>query len=128
MGLVELRSVTVERGGRTLIADVDMALAPGRLTVLIGPNGAGKSTALKVASGVWPATKGTAALDGRNIATLKPRELAERRALVAQGASLGFPFTVAEVVMLGATVPGFGLELEPGGRIQCPGGGRPDGI
>jgi iron complex transport system ATP-binding protein len=110
MGLIELHGVTVERNGRTLIADVDMALAPGRMTVLIGPNGAGKSTALKVASGVWTATKGTATLDGRDIAGLKPRELAERRALVAQGASLGFPFTVSEVVMLGATVPGFGLD------------------
>ena len=59
MGLIELRGVTVERGGRTLIADVDMALAPGRLTVLLGPNGAGKSTALKVASGEWRPTKGT---------------------------------------------------------------------
>ena len=113
MGQLELRGVTVERGGRTLIADVDMALVPGRMTVLIGPNGAGKSTALKVASGVWPATKGTAALDGRDIAQFKPRELAERRALVAQGASLGFPFTVGEVVMLGATVPGFGLDSSP---------------
>jgi iron complex transport system ATP-binding protein len=113
MGLIELRGVTVARGGRTLIAGVDMALAPGRMTVLIGPNGAGKSTALKVASGVWPATKGTATLDGRDIAALKPRELSERRALVAQGASLGFPFTVGEVVMLGATVPGFGLESSP---------------
>jgi iron complex transport system ATP-binding protein len=113
MSLIELRGVTVERNGRTLIADVDMTLAPGRMTVLIGPNGAGKSTALKVASGVWSATKGTAALDGRDIAGLKPRELAERRALVAQGATLGFAFTVGEVVMLGATVPGFGLESSP---------------
>lgn len=113
MGRIELSSVTVVRGGRTLIADVDMALEPGRVTVLIGPNGAGKSTALKVASGVWRATKGMAALDGRNIADFRPRELAERRALVAQGASLGFPFTVGEVVMLGASVPGFGLDASP---------------
>ena len=113
MSLLALNGVTVERGGRTLITDVDMVLAPGRMTVLIGPNGAGKSTALKVASGVWPATKGTATLDGRDVVGLKPRELAERRALVAQGASLGFPFTVAEVVMLGATVPGFGLDSSP---------------
>lgn len=34
MGLLELSGVTVERGGRTLITDVDMALAPGRMTVL----------------------------------------------------------------------------------------------
>lgn len=113
MGRIELSGVTVERNGRTLISDVALALEPARVTVLIGPNGAGKSTALKVASGVWPATRGTATLDGRGIADFKPRELAERRALVAQGASLGFPFTVSEVVMLGATVPGFGLVERP---------------
>lgn len=110
MGRIELRGVSVARGGRTLIAGVDMVLEPGRMTVLIGPNGAGKSTALKVASGVWAATAGTATFDGRDIAGLKPRELAERRALVAQGSYLGFPFTVGEVVMLGASVPGFGLD------------------
>jgi iron complex transport system ATP-binding protein len=113
MARIEFSGVTVERSGRTLISDVDMTLEPGRVTVLIGPNGAGKSTALKVASGVWPATKGAAALDGRNIADFNPRELAKRRALVAQGTSLGFSFTVGEVVMLGATVPGFGLDSSP---------------
>jgi len=110
MARIELSGVTVVRGGRTLIANVDMTLEPARVTVLIGPNGAGKSTALKVASGIWAATEGTARLDGRNIADFKPRDLAERRALVAQGASLGFPFTVGEVVMLGASVPGFGFD------------------
>lgn len=113
MARIELSGVTVERGGRTLIAGVDLVLEPGRMTVLIGPNGAGKSTALKVASGVWTATKGTALLGGRKISDFTPRELAERRALVAQGASLGFPFTVSEVVMLGASVPGFGLDQSP---------------
>lgn len=113
MGRIQLNGVAVERNGRTLIEGVDLSLEPGRVTVLLGPNGAGKSTALKVASGVWPATRGTATLDGRPIGAFKPRELAERRALVAQGASLGFPFTVGEVVMLGASVPGFGLDSSP---------------
>ena len=113
MGTIALHQVSVERSGRTLIADIDLVLEPGRVTVLIGPNGAGKSTVLKVASGVWPATKGMATLDGDDIRTLSARALAGRRALVSQGASLGFPFTVAEVVMLGATVPGFGLDISP---------------
>lgn len=113
MGTIELRQVSVERGGRTLITDVDLRFEPGRVTVLLGPNGAGKSTVLKVASGVWPTTRGIATLDGDNIRTMAPRVLAARRSLVAQGASLNFPFTVAEVVMLGATVPGFGLESNP---------------
>lgn len=113
MSTIALNGVSVERSKRTLIADVDVTLEPGRITVLIGPNGAGKSTVLKVASGVWPATIGTATIDGSDIRTMPPRVLAARRALVAQGASLGFPFTVAEVVMLGASVPGFGLDTSP---------------
>ncbi len=109
MGRIELNGVSITRGKRTLISGVDMVLEPGRMTVLIGPNGAGKSTAIKVASGVWAPSAGTVKLDGRDISDFKPRELAERRALVAQGSHLGFAFTVGEVVALGASVPGFGL-------------------
>ena len=46
--MLEARGVSVELGGHTLLENVDVAVAPGRITVLIGPNGAGKTTLLRV--------------------------------------------------------------------------------
>jgi iron complex transport system ATP-binding protein len=91
----------------TLLADVDLAVRAGRVTVLIGPNGAGKSTLLRALAGELPPTSGSVLLDGRKLEAFSAVELARRRAVVAQSNSLGFPFTALEVVMLGVTVPGF---------------------
>ncbi len=44
--LLELRQVTVVRGGETLLSRVDLAVARGALHVVVGANGAGKSTLL----------------------------------------------------------------------------------
>jgi iron complex transport system ATP-binding protein len=52
-------------------------------------------------------------IDGRDLKSVAPVELARRRAVVAQSTALSFPFTVLEVVLLGATVPGF-ARVEPG--------------
>jgi ATPase subunit of ABC transporter with duplicated ATPase domains len=42
------RQLTVTRGPRTILADVDVHLAPGRRAGVIGPNGVGKSSLLRV--------------------------------------------------------------------------------
>jgi len=45
------RQLTVTRGPRTILADVDVHLAPGRRAGVIGPNGVGKSTLLRALAG-----------------------------------------------------------------------------
>jgi len=45
------RQLTVTRGPRTTLADVDVHLAPGRRAGVIGPNGVGKSTLLRALAG-----------------------------------------------------------------------------
>src|ERR1700735_4426486 len=59
--------VSVELGGRTILNEVEFALAPGELTGLIGSNGAGKTTLLRVILGLQTPTHGriTVAMDGR---------------------------------------------------------------
>ena len=107
--MLETRGVWVEAGGRALIENVDVAVAPGRITVLIGPNGAGKTTLLRVLSGEMAPSRGEACLDGEALRAFSAADLAWRRAVVPQASAVSFPFTVREVVMLGVTVPGFPL-------------------
>ena len=69
---------------------------------MIGPNGAGKSTLLRVISGDRAPSSGAIRLKGRTPADYGPRELALRRAVLAQSVSVAFPFSVIEVVRMGA--------------------------
>ena len=63
--VVSLRGVTVSRGGRTLIRDLDLEIVPGEFVAVLGPNGAGKTTLLKVLLGEHRPDAGTVLVDGR---------------------------------------------------------------
>ena len=45
------RRLTVTRGSRTILADIDLHLAPGHRVGVVGPNGIGKSTLLRALAG-----------------------------------------------------------------------------
>lgn len=49
---IEVRGLSVERGGVTILRDVHLALESGRFLGVIGPNGGGKSTLLRVLIGL----------------------------------------------------------------------------
>ncbi|MGE3989840.1 heme ABC transporter ATP-binding protein [Pseudorhodoplanes sp.] len=100
--LVEAVGVGVRLPGKVLIEDVSLRIAPGAAVAMIGPNGAGKSTLLRVISGDRAPSSGAIRLKGRTPAEYGPRELALRRAVLAQSVSVAFPFSVVEVVRMGA--------------------------
>ena len=51
----------------TLLAPVDVEVAPGQCLVLRGPNGSGKTTLLRILAGVMDPTAGELDLDGRAV-------------------------------------------------------------
>ena len=57
--LVRLEQAEAGYGGRTVLGDLDMSLAPGDRIGLLGRNGAGKSTLIKLLAGTLEATAGT---------------------------------------------------------------------
>jgi len=105
--MIAAEAVTVARAGRRLVDAVTLQAAASSVTAVIGPNGAGKSTLMKVLSGEILPDAGRVTLDGRPLGGLTPRERARRRAVLPQSATVAFPFTVAEVVQLGLSVPAF---------------------
>jgi len=99
--VIEARGVVVRAGRATLVDGVDLAVRGGEIVALFGANGAGKSTLLAALAGDRRPAAGSVRLDGRDVATLSPRELAARRAVLRQSSSLTAAFTALEVVRLG---------------------------
>jgi iron complex transport system ATP-binding protein len=100
--MLTIRDLKVSLGRTAVLHGIDATAAPGRIIAVIGPNGSGKTTLLRAISGDVPYL-GRIALDGADLAAMKPWELAARRGVLPQAATLAFPFTVAEVVRLGLT-------------------------
>ena len=92
-----LERVEIERGGRTLLRDVSLALEGGVVAV-VGPNGVGKTTLLRAMAGSLGVAAGSIALDGVPIRSLDPRDRARRIALVDPTEPVLAALTVADAV------------------------------
>jgi iron complex transport system ATP-binding protein len=100
--VLEARSASMIIGGTTLVDAVDLRVDPGEMIAIVGPNGAGKSTLLRMLSGDLRPTRGSVALKARDLFAYTPRELARHRAMLSQHVNVTFPFTVEEIVFMGA--------------------------
>lgn len=96
-----LHDVQVTLDGRTILSDIDLLLKRGRFVGLVGPNGAGKTTLLRVLAALVPPARGRVTLEGRALSSLNRDERARRIAALFQGAGVGWPMTVREIVALG---------------------------
>ncbi len=65
--LVELTGVSVERGGRLLLQNVNLRVAPREFILLRGPNGAGKTTLFETITGFATPTAGQVCVAGQRM-------------------------------------------------------------
>ena len=93
--------VRTGEGGAFALDDVSFTVERGSLTGLLGPNGCGKTTLLKLIAGVLRPHQGTVALEGRSVADIPRRQLAQRVAVVPQETHPAFDYTVLEMVLMG---------------------------
>lgn len=92
--------------GRPVLRDVSAAFPAGSFTAVVGPNGAGKSTLLKLLLGFREAQSGSIELDGNPLRAVPPRERVRRLVYIPGHAVSVFPFTVHQVVAMGASAVG----------------------
>lgn len=106
---LQAREVSVTASGTPLLVNVDLAISPGSVTAVLGPNGAGKTSLIRVLAGELPCDSGSVSLGGEPLSSWPAARLAQSLAVLPQHSLLDFPFTAAEVVMLGRTPHDTGL-------------------
>jgi len=99
--IIELKDLTVYRGGEKVLDSVTLVVPPGSFYAIIGPNGSGKTTMVKTILGLFKSDSGTVRVFGK-----KPEQLGKQRSRIGyipQGfpVDTDFPVTVSEVVMMG---------------------------
>ncbi len=83
MSYIEFKNVNknYKMGEITIKAldNTNFQIEKGELVVIVGPSGAGKTTTLNILGGMDTATSGDVSVDGKNIATLKGKNLIKYR-------------------------------------------------
>ena len=59
-GLISARNLVLARGGRAILADIDIDIGPREIVTVIGPNGAGKTTLVRALLGLETARSAAA--------------------------------------------------------------------
>ena len=72
-GTLVVDRLSVDRGGRRVVRDVSLTLAPGDILTVVGPNGAGKSSLLAAVVGLLPTTDGHVVFGGQRLRDLRAR-------------------------------------------------------
>ncbi|MFZ4894823.1 ABC transporter ATP-binding protein [Plantibacter sp. Mn2098] len=86
---------------RVISKDLSIEIPDGSFTVIVGPNGCGKSTLLRGLSRLLKPSAGHVLLDGRDIHSIKTKEVAQTLGLLPQTSIAPDGITVADLVSRG---------------------------
>ncbi|MDB4444361.1 ABC transporter ATP-binding protein [bacterium] len=70
--MLEVKAVSVDYSGMSILQEVSLAIGKGEIVTLIGPNGAGKTSTLNTILGILKPTKGTISFLDKDITGLPP--------------------------------------------------------
>jgi iron complex transport system ATP-binding protein len=97
---IETNNLTFAYKDKPILDGVSLLVERGEMIGIIGPNGSGKTTLLKIFSAVLRG-QGVVTLHGKAIETYGKRQLSRLAAVVPQESHVNFPYTVAEIVLMG---------------------------
>lgn len=117
MKLLEVENLSVHYGTQTILKNINFSLGENHWLMVVGPNGAGKSTLINAISQYTDYT-GVVRYLGKDLGTYKPRELAQNLGVLSQKHSVGFSFTVGEVVRLGRYAHAPGIFSQKSGQDE----------
>lgn len=101
MTILEIQDLSAGYGNGKVIKNINFVLKEGEFLSILGRNGSGKSTLIKAIQGLLVDRSGTVLVDGKNVLSLRPRDLAKKIAYVPQVFQVSFEFTVEEIILMG---------------------------
>jgi len=102
-GRVEFERVSFSYDPDTpLITDLSLVAEPGRTVAIVGPTGAGKTTLVNLIMRFYELAAGRITIDGRDIATMRRRDLRSNIGMVLQDTWL-FGGTIRDNIAYGTT-------------------------
>ena len=87
-------------GKTEVLKGIDFTVRSGEKVFIGGANGSGKTTLLRVLAGIIP-HEGEVLINGKEVSSMKRRDVAKLIALMPQTSDIYFPYTVYETVLLG---------------------------
>ncbi len=99
--MIELRNVSKQYDGLTVVDNVSLTIEKGKITSFIGPNGAGKSTLLSIMSRLLKRDGGEVLIDGIPLEDWDSTQLARRISILKQSNQINMRLTIRELVSFG---------------------------
>ncbi|MBM7694182.1 iron complex transport system ATP-binding protein [Peribacillus deserti] len=99
--MIQIKNVTKQFGNKSVVDNVSLNIAKGKITSFIGPNGAGKSTLLSMMSRLSAVDSGDIYIDDQKLSKCKSSELAKKISILKQSNHIAIKLTVRELVSFG---------------------------
>ncbi|MCX7995598.1 MAG: ABC transporter ATP-binding protein [candidate division WOR-3 bacterium] len=101
MNAIELSNLSFSYNQQKVLKDINLTIKKGEFVGIIGPNGAGKSTLLRIMGGILKNFSGEVRILGRNIKTLKPKDIARIIGFVPQETHFLHNYLVEDIILMG---------------------------
>ena len=98
---LSVEGVTLGYAERTVVENVDLDVAPGRITCIVGANACGKSTLLRAMARLLKPRAGQVVLDGRDLHAMPTKQVARTLGLLPQSPIAPEGIVVADLVARG---------------------------
>lgn len=85
---LELRTVSLERGGRTVLSGISASFERHAVSAIVGPSGAGKTSLLRCLNRLEEPSSGSVLLDSSDITAIDPIQLRRRVGMIFQTPAL----------------------------------------
>jgi iron complex transport system ATP-binding protein len=99
--MIKVSNATFSYGKEAVFQDVSLEIDRGQIFCLFGPNGCGKTTLLHCMLGMLNLSAGKITLEGRDVSSMKPQQIARLAAYIPQMHEKPFPYKVIDMVLMG---------------------------